>query len=236
VRAGRPPARAVFWDVDGTLLHAGGAGGDAFVTGFADALGARVDRGAVAMAGGTDPQLALEYLDLLGYSDDAASAALPLVLAAIERALRADVARITAKGHPHPGVPELLAALAARHVVQTLVTGNLLANARIKIEALELSAHLEYALGAYGSDHHDRNALVPLALSRLRRADIDASPQECWVIGDTPRDLACARAGGVRCLLVATGSHDYEELAEQGADAVVRDLSATDEVLAILGL
>jgi phosphoglycolate phosphatase-like HAD superfamily hydrolase len=46
-----------------------------------------------------------------------------------------------------------------------------------------------------------------------------------WIVGDTPRDLACAQAIGVRCALVATGHRTIGELADLGADIVLPDLS-----------
>ena len=63
---------------------------------------------------------------------------------------------------------------------------------------------------------------------------VHLSPEETWVIGDTPRDYECAAAAGAHCLLVATGSYGIEELSGLGADAVLADLTATDAVLDIL--
>ena len=71
-----------------------------------------------------------------------------------------------------------------------------------------------------------------MALARCREAGVDIS--SVWVVGDTPRDLACARAGGARCLLVGTGGYPTEELEGIGADAVFDDLSDTARVLAVL--
>ena len=57
---------------------------------------------------------------------------------------------------------------------------------------------------------------------------------EVWVVGDTPNDLACARAGGVRCLLVASGRPGYDELAALGPHALLPDLTDTDAVVRLL--
>lgn len=126
-----------------------------------------------------------------------------------------------------PHVPAVLAGLAARGWLQGVVTGNVRATARTKVTALGLAPHLDLEAAAYGDDGPTRDALVPVALQRAgRRA------QDAWVVGDTPHDLACARAGGVRCLLVATGSHPYDELCTLGADAVLPDLRDALAVLA----
>jgi phosphoglycolate phosphatase-like HAD superfamily hydrolase len=58
---------------------------------------------------------------------------------------------------------------------------------------------------------------------------------EVWVIGDTPEDIGCGRASGLRTLAVATGRHGVEELRAHGADAVVAELSPTEEIVELLG-
>jgi phosphoglycolate phosphatase-like HAD superfamily hydrolase len=55
-----------------------------------------------------------------------------------------------------------------------------------------------------------------------------------WVIGDTARDLACARAAGVRCLLAGTGHDGFEAVRDLRADAVLENLAGTEAVLGIL--
>lgn len=89
--------------------------------------------------------------------------------------------------------------------------------------------------GAFGSDHADRNLLVPVALGRAaehRRRTFH--PGQVWVIGDSANDLACARASGARCLLVATGGAGFDELGALGPDAVLPDLGDTDRVVGLL--
>jgi phosphoglycolate phosphatase-like HAD superfamily hydrolase len=134
------------------------------------------------------------------------------------------------------GVAEVLARLATvAGVRQTLVTGNLMANAVLKLEAFDLTRYFDVEVGAYGTDHADRNELVPLALERVEQLRGECYlPGEVWVIGDTPGDLACARAAGVRCLLVATGQISISQLVALDADAVLADLTNTHEVVQIL--
>ena len=79
--------------------------------------------------------------------------------------------------------------------------------------------------GAYGDDHHDRNQLGPIALERVRRATGRSfAGAEVVVIGDTPKDVRCARAIGAMAVAVATGGHDMDALAAAGADLVVPSL------------
>jgi phosphoglycolate phosphatase len=111
------------------------------------------------------------------------------------------------------------------------VTGNLEAVARLKLDRAGLGGWFAAGQGAFGSDAEDRAQLPAIARRRAGRLDGGAPyPRErTVVIGDTPRDIACARADGVRCVAVATGPYAAEELA--GANAVAR---AAHELPALL--
>jgi phosphoglycolate phosphatase len=232
--------RFVLWDVDGTLIKGGPAGRLAFADAVGEVLGLDVPAELLPrMAGKTDPQIALEILVELGVA--APEARLPALEAALERALSARAPQLRSEGVVLPGVRATLTALDAAGVVQTLVTGNVAPNARTKLAALGLigegsagTGPLRLDLGAYGSDDHDRDNLVPVAIGRARAAGLDVAPDSTWVVGDTPRDLACARAAGVRCLLVATGGCSLEELEGAGADALFADLADTERVVSLL--
>ena len=122
------------------------------------------------------------------------------------------------------GVPELLARLADRaDATVGLLTGNTAGGAAAKMRHFGLANHFPF--GAYGCDHADRNRLGPIA---LERASIHAgkafTAAETLVIGDTPKDIACARAIGARCLAVATGQFSAAALEAHGADHVVESL------------
>ena len=228
--------RLVLWDLDGTVLSAGPVAREA----FADAVGAVLGRDpgdhGVQMSGKTDPGIALEIMDTMGVPDDEARRHLPSVLKELERRLELGRERVRADGRVHPGVRELLETLGREpDVLQTVLTGNLRANARLKLEAFGLEELLDLEVGAYGSDHHLRTELIPVALRRveeLHGARLD--PSRVWVVGDTPADLACARAGGARCLLVATGRFRLEELAALETDALFESLSDTAGVASVL--
>jgi phosphoglycolate phosphatase-like HAD superfamily hydrolase len=139
-------------------------------------------------------------------------------------------------GVVHPGVRALVDRLGnTAGVRQSLVTGNLAPNARRKLEALGLDEHIDFEAGAYGDDHLDRNELVPMALQRVNEFRGEKyAPDEVWVIGDTELDLACARAAGVRCLLVGTSWDGEQDVSSLGPDAYFADLSDTDAVVSAL--
>jgi phosphoglycolate phosphatase-like HAD superfamily hydrolase len=230
-------ARLILWDVDGTLIHSDGIGAQVFDRAFEQVLGlaptARITE-LVRLSGKTDPQIALEYLELMEIADPHDQ--LPLVLKVLEAELAAAAELLAANGSALPGVAAVLARLAAIDGVhQTLLTGNVAANAAVKVAAFGLDQWLDLEIGAYGSDHADRGELVPIATERARRLrGIDVVAGGTWVVGDTERDLACAHAGGARCLLVATGSSSLAELAGLHPDAVMADLSDADAVVDLL--
>jgi len=123
-----------------------------------------------------------------------------------------------------PGVAGLLDALRARpDVFLALLTGNFEEGARIKLEHFDLWRY--FKCGAFGDDAADRNALVPFALDRARACGLDAiAPEDVFVVGDTPHDVACARAVGAVPVGVATGSFSVADLRGSGADIVFPDL------------
>ena len=239
--------RLLLWDVDGTLVRAGDLGAAVFDLALEGVLGLRPAT-RVRMSGKTDPQIVSEYLAQLDGDrhnerhverhDERPDELVESILQSLEEHLAeaADAGHLAAGGHACPGVAELLADLAADdRVLSTLVTGNIRANARVKVAAWGLDPWFDLNVGAYGSDHWDRNLLVPLALRRVEEEyGAPLQPRDAWVIGDTPRDLDCARAAGARCLLVGTGRYSAAELAKLGADAVLDDLSDTATVVKLL--
>jgi phosphoglycolate phosphatase-like HAD superfamily hydrolase len=155
------------------------------------------------------------------------------VLEVLRRLVTERLGELRAQTRAYPGVEALLAKLAGAGVRQTVVTGNLAAIARHKLEAGGLIPPIEPDFGGYGDSAADRAAVARVALDRLSGAGWQPDPGEVWIVGDTPRDLACARAVGVRCALVATGRRPLEELAGLGADIVLPDLSDPRPLLSL---
>lgn len=226
----------MLWDVDGTLLRGGGAARDALTGALEQVLGHDVDGAGVQMSGKTDPLILGELAAGSGVAADRVPEVVSAAMAALPDRFAEVAPRFAREGRVLPGVPELLVRLDTRgDVLQTLLTGNLRPTGVAKVAAFGLDRWLVPEVGAYGSDAAERERLVPIALERAARHLGGAPDRDAvWVVGDTPRDLACARAGGVRCLLVATGRFAYEELTGLGADQVRRDLHDVDEVERLL--
>ncbi|HEY7605294.1 MAG TPA: HAD family hydrolase [Actinomycetes bacterium] len=231
--------RLVLWDVDGTLVQAGEVGRDIFTEAFQAVLGRAPDEvtaKALAMAGRTDPEIALEFLAAHDIAEGASH--LPAFSEALVTALAAKSAVIRERGRALPGARETLAALGrADGVVQSLLTGNVQPNALLKLASFELDGYLDFDVGGFGSDHHHRPSLVEVARAKARRKYGTGFDGAATVlVGDTPLDVAAGRAGGTRVVAVATGPFGTDELAAAGADAVLPDLTDTRAALAaILG-
>jgi len=135
-----------------------------------------------------------------------------------------------------PGVSRLLATLAARDdVCLSLLTGNLEAGARVKLEYFGLWHYFE--CGAFGDDTADRNALFDRAMTRVGALDgTNPCAANAVVVGDTPFDIQVAAAGGAKSVAVATGGYDSAALRLAGADVVLSDLSDLSAVLDALGI
>jgi phosphoglycolate phosphatase-like HAD superfamily hydrolase len=227
--------RLILWDIDGTLLSTGKVGRYALEQGAAVAAGLD-DVPNVKMSGKTDQRILREIMQAAGLDDARIDELLPQAMAVAIEVLAEGRDRITSEGVVHPGVGTLVDRLAEiPGVRQSLVTGNLSPNARVKVAAMGLDAHIDFEAGAYGDDHHDRNELVPMAIARVRQLRGETyAPDEVWVIGDTEHDLTCARVAGVRCLLVGTNWDGPNAVASLEPDHYARDLSDTDGILQVL--
>jgi phosphoglycolate phosphatase-like HAD superfamily hydrolase len=212
----------VLWDIDGTLVHSAGHGRYAFEDAFHEVVGRMPER--VDYAGRTDHQIALS---MLGGEHEHLPAVLERLVVRLEE--RRDT--MAEEGHAYPGVPEVLEALhEADGVINSLLTGNLEANAAVKVGAFGLDRWLDFESGAYGSDPHERRSDL-VAIARERAAKRFGEPTRVVLVGDTPLDVLAAREAGVRAVAVATGFADPDALRESEPDALLQDLSDTEAAI-----
>jgi phosphoglycolate phosphatase-like HAD superfamily hydrolase len=218
----------LLWDIDGTLLQRASLEHAAamrealvWVHGSLELDGHRVEA-----AGRTDGAIARDLLIAAGHASEAIDARADDVIAACcelyDELCPADLSPRVA-----PGVHEALAELGGRTDAFrfSLVTGNFERIARLKLARAGIGDRFPEGQGAFGSDAEDRERLPPLARERA-----GGWPRErTVVIGDTPRDIACARADGLRVVAVATGPFGVEALAD--ADAVIDTAESVVPVL-----
>ena len=231
--------RLVLWDIDGTLVQAGDVGRDIFTEAFQAVLGRAPDQVAarmLAMAGRTDPEIALEFLAAHEIAEADGERHLPAFSEALATALAAKAALIRERGRALPGAREALAALGRSDgVVQSLLTGNVQPNALLKLASFELDGYLDFDVGGFGSDNRHRPSLVEVARAKAegKYGTAFAGPATV-LVGDTPLDVDAGRAGGARVVAVATGPYGVAELEATGADAVLADLRDTEAALAAI--
>lgn len=214
--------KLVLFDIDGTLITAGGAGTRSMNLAFRELFGIEGAFAQIPMAGKTDIQIMKEGLKSHGllYRDGNVGRMTEKYIAYLKIEIHNPERKLK------QGVKEALDILKHLNMVIGLLTGNLRDGAGIKLGACGINDY--FIDGAFGSDHEDRDRLLPIALEKFSSRGFHFSPAQCVVIGDTPRDVQCAKIHGARCIAVATGPFSREELLTTEADIVVDSLCETD--------
>jgi phosphoglycolate phosphatase-like HAD superfamily hydrolase len=209
----------LLWDIDGTLLlKASKEHAQAIHAAIKRVYHVAIPDGQVEAAGRTDIAIARSILTLAGVSAERVDQRLLAFRAAAVEEYARRVPR-DLSDHLGPHVPKVLDELGQRAGVRhSLVTGNLEPIARMKLRAAGIGEHFPKGQGGFGSDAEDRAELPDIARARAGNHPAD----DTVVIGDTPRDIACARAAGVRVIAVTTGPFDAQAL--RHADKVCRDV------------
>jgi len=219
----------ILFDIEGTLIDSGGAGTRSLNLAFKELYSIEDAFHDIAMAGKTDILIMKEGLIKHGISPNGN---LDAVIKSYLRHLQNEIHNY--RRHVKPGVHELLNTLSAiKHIKLGLLTGNLESGARIKLEPFKLNRY--FPTGAFGSDDEDRNRLSPIAVKRFEElCQTSINTGNCIMIGDTPRDIHCAKIYGAICIGVATGPYSFNSLKEAGANVVVEDLLDHHNLLQIL--
>lgn len=221
----------VLWDIDGTLLNAGGVGRDLYDVVFLQLFGRSLEAFA-PMAGRTDRAIILDTLSLAGVSEPRRYVD-PFIAGLTAQApmVRETVA---VRGYALPGAALVLTGLHGR-AHQSVLTGNIRPVAEVKLAALGLRNQLDLCIGAYGDDHEVRAELVHVARRRALAVHGSSSSRfagpSTVVVGDTPLDIEAALAAGARAVGVATGTYPAADLLAAGAHTVLPDLTDTPAVL-----
>lgn len=233
--ANRGGRALVLWDVDHTLIENGGVSKANYALAFEILVG----RPAHAMArtdGRTDIDI---MMGMLADNEAEPVQDQERVFAALAEAGRRNAEKLRSRGYALAGAAECLERLAHRpDVINSVLTGNIEDNARVKLGAFGLDTWVDFSVGAFGAEHRVRSQLVPIAQGKAaKHYGFDAAKDVTLLVGDTVRDVIAGRDGGARVIAVATGLDSEEELREAGADAVLATLADVDAFWnAVVGL
>jgi phosphoglycolate phosphatase len=132
-----------------------------------------------------------------------------------------------------PGARKAIVALHKKGFCLGLVTGNLEAIARCKLSRFSLNSY--FPAGGFGEDALTRKGLIPLAVKRLEKKFlVKFADKDIFLIGDTPRDIAAAKANNVRCISVASGRFSRQRLKNRHPFAILPDLIDSKKLLRII--
>lgn len=215
--------RMILFDIDGTLIESDGAGAEAFERVFRSVFGIHGAAAELDFRGNTDRGILQAFFEKRG---------IPATKANYERFCFAYVhwleqLLMERGGRTLPGIRRLLTEVSGldQPSLIGLLTGNIRLGAEIKLRRFGIWDHFE--TGAFGCESEARNDLAAIALERGSRIlGHRIRGEEILIIGDTPRDIACARSIGARSIAVATGAYGREELEKHGADWTLDDLAS----------
>jgi phosphoglycolate phosphatase len=214
--------KLVLFDIDGTLVHTGHAGTQAFAKTFATEFNAHSGLEKMKFAGRTDVSLVREFF---GHNH------IPATPKNFQRFFEnyifwLDQILARSKTEICPGVWEMLRDLRAltKPPIIGLLTGNIRLGAEIKLRHFGLWEEFEF--GGFADDHEERDLIAAAAHDRSHRVlGRKLRGEEMVVIGDTPFDIRCGKAIGAKVLAVATGGAKLEELKKCQPDWAVTDLT-----------
>lgn len=197
----------LFWDIDGTLLTTGRAGIFALESAAEAVIGHPVDLTHLNTAGLTDVEIAREILTTHRVTPTPEK--VNRLLSLYGESLPASLPR--RQGQVMPGVIAILEALRSHpHVLSLLLTGNIRAGARAKLHHYGLADYFEQ--GVFSDHADDRPSIARQGLEMAKALVRELSPDNVYVIGDTPHDIRCGHAIQARTIAVATGSYSLAQL------------------------
>jgi phosphoglycolate phosphatase len=206
---------AYLFDIDGTLLTSRDAVHyDAFLSALRHLSGRALNLEGITVQGSTDPIILLDALRLAGLHEAEVRSFLPH---AIER-MCAEVESRVAELRPElcPAVPELLAELHAAGKVLGVTSGNLEPIGWAKLKAAGIAHY--FSFGSFSDRHESRVEIFRWGARRAQ--ELHEGARVCFV-GDTPADIAAAKACGFPVIAVATGIYSVLELVGGGPELCI---------------
>ncbi len=223
--------KILLFDIDGTLISTGGAGYRAMTRAFESVFNIPDGLQGISLSGMTDRIIFKNACTArqIEWQKEQEDQFKSLYL----KFLSEEIKKPNPKKYICPGIGELLPRLQEIPEVHLgLLTGNFARGAEIKLEAFDLYKFFDF--GAYGDDNGDRNLLFNYAVERLQqKTGIVPRGDQVWIIGDTPRDIACARPHQAWSVAVATGVFSAAQLEAENPHFLFNDLSDSNAFLQI---
>ncbi|XAM01271.1 HAD hydrolase-like protein [Phycisphaeraceae bacterium D3-23] len=226
----------LLFDIDGTLMITKGAGSRCLHRAGRRVFGESFEWTDITV-GTLDPQIFAQLAQHNGIGDSGEH--LERFRDTYLAELEAELGRIGDDITRMPGIPALLDTLHARtgddgDLTLGLLTGNFIRAAHLKLNAAGFDL-ARFPVTAFAEDGSERNDLPRIAMERARAHTGEAvDPGRVYIIGDTPRDVACAHANGCVAVAVATGRYSVEQLHEAGGDLVLDSLADPEPLLDLL--
>ncbi|QXE35512.1 haloacid dehalogenase-like hydrolase [Streptomyces sp. GMY02] len=226
----------VLWDIDRTLLYVGDIDRQVYRECFAEIVGRPAER---LPARGTGMTMPLAIRGLLldnGVPEQNVPGLLEKMVQLLPKKLADHSEEMRREGILMPGAVAALSAVAdAPPLVATIVTGNLKANARLKLDAFDLVRFVDTEIGGYASDSGHRPSLVAVAQNRAKsRYGSPFTRANTVIIGDSLEDVRTGREGGASVIAVASGTTPVEDLGAAGADMVLDSLEDVERLMAAI--
>lgn len=215
--------KLLLFDIDGTLIRSNSAGRMAMKAALEAMFDSSGPLDDYNMSGKTDARIITDLLTAMGIPEREIDEKLPSIYKLM--AIKAREIYPDRDISPCPGVQQLLSDLKLRNdVVVGLLTGNSRSTTPLKLSAAGINPQ-QFMVAAYGSDHLDRNQLPAIAMHRASvLTGVRFSGDNTVIIGDTPADILCARAGSAKAIAVAGGWHSMDALARYNPDYLFEDL------------
>lgn len=231
--------KILLWDIDGTLMRStkNGVFKEYFAPVMMKIYGSSGKLADLKVSGMTDTQIFYESLKDEGFTPEQILAPKDKILEVFKEEMTRVVKENNHAYELLPGARRMLEITSQNpQFLNALLTGNLSVAAQIKLSYFDLWKYFESAPNIFGEISHDRRDLGKAAIKIVSKfLEVELTPEQFIVIGDTPNDISAARALGAKMVSVATGrNHPPEELAKFKPDVLLENLADTEKVLEIL--
>lgn len=230
--------KLVLFDLDGTLVNAGGAGRTSLRKAIKELYGVEPEFDHSLISGRTDLDNFSIVYSLIKKGKKPTAAEMKKMKAKYLEILPTEVHAVVRckKYDLIPGVEKFLKMLAKdKDVILGLGTGNLEEGAKIKLEPSKLASY--FTVGGYGEDGQTREELLQAAVKRAeKKFKTKLEPDQVYVIGDTHRDICAAKNCGFHSAVLTNGFGDAQKIQRAAAELETKDFNDLTTFCVWLGL